>query len=234
MLKRILNSSLGTSNLGWLKSQFHFSFAEYYNPNRMNFGNLRVVNNDIIQPLSGFDTHPHQNMEIVSYIIDGEITHKDSIGNKETLKRGEIQYLSAGNGITHSEHNLHESKDLHLLQIWIIPPKNGLQRLYGSHRFKESERKNKLLQIVSNKDGNAPIKLYQDVNFYVSELKKGKSLSFDIKDKRQVYFIQIEGISKINGVELDSGDAAEITEESSLHIKSLIDSHFIFIEMAKK
>ncbi len=133
MIKKLPKENMGTSNLGWLESRFHFSFAEYKNPKNINFGVLRVLNDDIIHPVSGFDMHPHSNMEIISYIVDGEITHKDSMGNNETLKRGEVQYLSAGDGIYHSEHNMHQSDDLRLLQIWIIPPKAGLPRLYGSH-----------------------------------------------------------------------------------------------------
>lgn len=231
MLNKIPKNNLGTSNLGWLESRFHFSFAEYYNPQRMGFGTLRVVNDDIIHPLSGFNTHPHSNMEIVSYIVDGEITHKDSMGNEETLKRGEVQYLSAGDGIYHSEHNLHNSEQLRLLQIWILPPKKGLPRLYGSHRFKEEERRNKLLNIVSSETSNAPIKLHQDVNIYVSELDKNKEIDFNINSNRQVYFIQIEGSCKINDTILDSGDALEVVNEKSLNIKTLENSHFLFLEM---
>ncbi|XPV68236.1 MAG: pirin family protein [Halarcobacter sp.] len=231
MVKKLDKNNMGKSNLGWLESRFHFSFAEYINHDNINFGVLRVLNDDIIHPNSGFDTHSHANMEIVSYVIDGEITHKDSMGNSETLKRGEVQYLSAGDGIYHSEHNLHESKDLRLLQIWIIPPKAGLPRLYGSHRFTEDERKNKILNIVSSQEGDAKIKIYQDVNFYVSQLDQSKSLDFEIKKQRQVYFAQIEGSSSVNGIELKSGDAAEITKEEKLTINALTNSHFLFIEM---
>ena len=231
MLKKIYKENMGTSNLGWLESRFHFSFAEYRNPTNINFGVLRVLNDDIIHPKSGFDTHPHQNMEIISYVVKGEITHKDSMGNSETLKQGEVQYLSAGDGIYHSEHNSHESKDLRLLQIWILPPKKGLTKLYGSHKFKKEQSENKLLNIVSSKDGNALIKIHQDVNFYVSKLEKSKNLSFDIKENRQVYFAQIEGSSKVNDIELKEGDALEITKERKIDIKAKTNSRFLFIEM---
>ena len=233
MLKKLPKENMGTSNLGWLESRFHFSFAEYRNPNNMNFGVLRVLNDDIVHTKSGFDTHPHSNMEIISYVVNGEITHKDSMGNSETLKRGEVQYLSAGDGIYHSEHNVHKSDDLRLLQIWIIPPKAGLPRLYGSKRFEENERKNKLLNIVSSTDGNADIKIYQDVNIYVSELEIKKSLDFEIKENRQVYFVQIEGSSNINEITLNAGDAMEIVDIKKIEIKALENSHFLFIEMAK-
>ncbi|MCT7911939.1 pirin family protein [Arcobacter lacus] len=232
MLRKLPKENMGTSNLGWLESRFHFSFAEYRNPNNINFGVLRVLNDDIVHPRSGFDTHPHANMEIISYVINGEITHKDSMGNSETLKRGEVQYLSAGDGIYHSEHNLHESDDLRLLQIWIIPPKSGLPRLYGSFKFEEDERDNKLLNIVSSLNGNSKIKIYQDINIYVSEFDK--KLEYKIEKNRQVYFVQIEGKAEINGTILENGDAMEIVDVDKLTINPIVKSHILFIEMEKK
>jgi len=233
MIKKLPKQNMGKSNLGWLKSRFHFSFAEYRNPKNINFGVLRVLNDDLVEAKTGFEMHPHENMEIISYIVDGEITHKDSMGNSETLKRGEVQYLSAGDGIYHSEHNVHKSDDLRLLQIWIIPPKLGLPRLYGSRKFEEKDRINKFLNIVSSTDGNGDIKIYQDINIYVSELENNKSLEFEIKENRQVYFVQIEGSSTVNDIILDFGDAMEIVDVNKLHIKALENSHFLFIEMAK-
>lgn len=232
MIKKLPKENMGTSNLGWLESRFHFSFAEYRNPNNINFGVLRVLNDDIVHPMSGFDTHPHSNMEIISYVVNGEITHKDSMGNSETLKRGEVQYLSAGDGIYHSEHNLHKSEDLRLLQIWIIPPFTGLPRLYGSHQYKKEERQNRLLNIVSSQNGDSKIKIYQDINIFVSELDK--ELDYKIQKDKQVYFVQIEGSSNINGTLLENGDAMEIVDEDILTIKPITKSHILFIEMQKK
>ena len=231
MIKKLPKENMGKSNLGWLESRFHFSFAEYRNPKNINFGVLRVLNDDIVHPVSGFDMHPHSNMEIISYIIDGEITHKDSMGNSETLKRGEVQYLSAGDGIYHSEHNLHKSDDLRLLQIWIIPPKAGLPRLYGSHKYKFEQRDNKLLNIVSSQNGDSNIKIYQDINIFVSEFDK--AFEYKIQKDRQVYFVQIEGTSEVNGTILEYGDAMEIVDEEKLTINPQTKSHILFIEMAK-
>lgn len=233
MLKKLPKENMGTSNLGWLQSRFHFSFAEYRNYDNIKFGVLRVLNDDLIQAKSGFDTHPHQNMEIISYVVKGEISHKDSMGNEEVVKRGQVQYLSAGDGIYHSEYNKHESDTLRLLQIWIVPPKDSLPRLYGQENYKEEQRKNTLLNIVSSQEGDAKIKIHQDVNMYVSELDSNKVLEYEIKDKRQIYFVQIEGSSNINGIKLNNGDAMEITEENSLKIEALEQSHFLFIEMPK-
>lgn len=232
MIKKLPKENMGTSNLGWLESRFHFSFANYYNPANIRFGVLRVVNDDIIHPVSGFDTHPHENMEIITYVINGELTHKDSLGNIETLTRGEVQYLSAGDGIFHSEHNFSKLEDLRLLQIWILPPQKGLSRLYGSHKYLYEDRRNKLLNIVSSNKGVSPIKIYQDVNFFVSELEKEKTLDFKSSGNKQIYFVQIEGSSILNGIVLNAGDAAEITNENNLHIESIENSHFLFIEMS--
>lgn len=221
MLIKRNKENMGSSNLGWLESRFHFSFAEYRNYDNMNFGILRVLNDDIIHPQSGFDMHPHYDMEIISYIVDGEITHKDSKGNEEVLKRGEVQYMSAGSGIVHAEHNKSENEDLRLLQIWIVPPEKNLPTRYGSYKYTQEQRKNKLLKIIALKEAN----------IFVSELDAGKGLDFPIDKNRQVYFVQIEGSSDVNGITLNDGDALEVTKEESLNIKALQNSHFLFIEM---
>lgn len=233
MLKKLPKEQMGKSDLGWLQSRFHFSFAEYRNYDNMNFGVLRVLNDDFVQAQSGFEMHPHQNMEIISYVVEGEITHKDSMGNQEVVKRGQVQYLSAGDGIYHSEHNKNGNNTLHLLQIWIVPPKDSLPRLYGQENYKQEERKNTLLNIVSSQKGEAKIKIYQDINIYVSELDQDKVLEYKVKENRQVYFVQIEGSSNINDIILNNGDALEITQENILRIQALDASHFLFIEMAE-
>lgn len=233
MLKKISKNEMHVSNLGWLESRFHFSFADYYNPENMNFGVLRVINDDIVHPQSGFGTHPHKNMEIISYIVKGQITHKDSMGNERTLKKGEVQYLSAGTGILHSEYNHHKSEDLRLLQIWILPPKNNLEPIYGEELYKQEERKNKLLHIVSNQEGNAKVKIHQDINMYVSELEGNHSIDFTINKNRQIYFVQIEGDSSVNGLKLNPSDAMQIVDEKNIHVEALSHSHFLFIEMVQ-
>lgn len=234
MLRKLKKQNMGTSNLGWLESQFHFSFANYIDYTNMQFGVLRVLNDDVIHSKSGFDTHSHKNMEIISYVIDGELTHKDSMGNEETLNRGNVQYLSAGDGIYHSEYNHHSSKDLRILQIWILPPKDGLPKLYGSHKYLKEEKENKLLNIVSSHTGDAKVKIYQDVNFFASELDDNKTLEYNIKEGRQVYFVQIEGSSIVNNIELNHGDAMEITKKKILNITGVSNSHFLFIEMKEQ
>lgn len=231
MIKKYSAAKHGSADHGWLKSLFHFSFAEYYNPERMNFGVLRVVNDDLVEPDTGFEMHPHRDMEIVSYVIDGELTHGDSMGNKNTISRGHIQYMSAGTGVFHSEHNL-GVKTSRLLQIWIKPNQKGLRPQYGDYRYEWDLRKNKFLHLASGQGGGAPVQLRADVNFYALELDNGLEMEFDVKPDRQAYVVQIEGSSDINGVELNAKDALESVGES-LHIKALETMHILIIEMKK-
>lgn len=231
MLKKIESSNLGKSNLGWLKSKFHFSFAEYYNPNNIKFGVLRVINDDLVEPKKGFDTHPHRDMEIISYVVNGELTHGDSMGNKNTITRGHVQYMSAGTGVLHSEHNLGESI-LRFMQIWIFPDKKNHTPNYGDVRFNWEDRQNHWLHMVSGSDGNAPIKVHQDVNIYSLELEQGQDISFPVKEGRQAYLVQIEGTSTINEILLSDRDGMEIVEED-IEIKAQKISHILIIEMKK-
>ncbi|WP_460293081.1 pirin family protein [Clostridium tertium] len=232
MLRKLDHRKMGKSNLGWLKSIFHFSFAEYFNIDNMNFGVLRVINDDLIEGNTGFDLHPHKDMEIVSYVVEGELTHGDTMGNRNTISRGHVQYMSAGTGVYHSEHNLGDST-ARLLQIWVIPDKKGYKPAYGDYRFNWDDRKNKWLNIVSSKDGDAAIKINQDANFYVVELDEGKEIDFQVGSNRQAYLVQIEGNSTINNLELNERDALEIIEEDIL-IKADKKSHILVIEMKKQ
>lgn len=230
-MKLIKKESMFLSNQGWLQSRFHFSFAEYRDFNNMQFGVLRVLNDDIIHPKGGFGMHPHHDMEILSYIIDGEITHSDSMGNERTLGRGEVQYMSAGSGVMHSEYNNHQTQDLRLLQIWILPPKKGLKPHYGDVSYDEHERKNRLLHVASNKEDDAKVRLYQDVNIYVCELDTQEEIDFSIDENRQIYYVQIEGEALVNGSHARHGDAVKIVSEETLHVSAQSAAHFLFIEM---
>jgi quercetin 2,3-dioxygenase len=232
MLRRIESKNMGKSNnLSWLRSIFHFSFAEYYNPQNINFGVLRVVNDDLIEAKNGFDTHPHKDMEIVSYVVNGGLTHGDSMGNKNTITRGQIQYMSAGTGVYHNEYNLGDGT-ARFLQLWIFPDKKGYKPNYGDYSFSWEDRHNKWLHMVSSKVGDAPIKVNQDVNLYSLELDKNKDISFKVENGRQAYLVQIEGNSEINSISLNERDAMEIVEEN-IFINAKETSHFIIIEMSK-
>ncbi|MFL0165984.1 MULTISPECIES: pirin family protein [Clostridium] len=232
MLRRIDSGNMGSSNLGWLRSKFHFSFAEYYNPHNIKFGVLRVINDDLVESNTGFDTHPHRNMEIISYVVNGELTHGDSMGNKNTITRGHVQYMSAGTGVYHSEHNLGKD-ELRFLQIWIFPDKEDYKPNYGDYRFEWSDRQNKWLHMVSSRNGNAPIKINQDTNVYSLELDKGKEINFQVNEGRQAYLVQIEGGTIINDIELNNRDGMEIVEEDIL-IKAKDTSHILILEMKKE
>ena len=232
MLRRLPVEKMGESNLGWLRSKFHFSFAEYYNEKNINFGVLRVINDDYIAPGTGFPTHPHRDMEIISYVIEGKLTHKDSMGNESTVERGEVQYMSAGTGVTHSEYNKH-AEDTRILQIWVLPDRKGHTPNYGEYKFKYEDRIGKWLHFVSSKEGDAPIKVNQDVNFYVTEIEAGKEMEFEVKEGRQAYVVQIEGKSEINSTAMNPRDGLETIGES-LKIAALEKSHILVIEMKER
>ncbi len=231
MLEKIDSHNLHIADHGWLLSRFHFSFSNYYNPLNMNFGVLRVLNDDLVQPKTGFGTHPHQDMEIVSYCVEGKMTHRDSMGSKESLERGDVQYMTAGTGITHSEMNESTDKLLRFLQIWILPNKKERTPQYGSRRFTFAERHNKFLQIVSAQKENGAIHLSQDANIFVSELDSGKRLEYVNESDRQSYLVCIEGSLNINGIKLNKRDAMEITGKEQLIMKALSEAHFLVIEM---
>lgn len=235
MLRYIDHQKMGRSFLGWLDSHFHFSFADYYNPDNINFGALRVVNDDLVEPDTGFDTHPHRDMEILSYVIDGELTHADSMGNKSTLTRGQVQYMSAGTGVLHSEHNRGTDR-LRFLQIWILPDKSGHTPNYGDYPFALADRENAWLPIATgaqNGASKAPIKIHQDINAYATILEKGKSLDFEVNPGRQAYLVMMEGKADINGIRLGMRDALEIVEEN-ITITAQETAHCLVIEMAKE
>jgi len=234
MNKKIENKNMGKANHGWLNTSYHFSFADYYNPDNIDFGVLRVLNDDIIQPKTGFDMHPHKNMEIITYVIDGELTHKDSNGNVNvnTISRGDLQYMSAGCSIFHSEHNLGEVP-LRLLQIWIRPDKPNLKSQYGDLSLPWSKRNNKWLKMISAKnEKDTEISINQDASILVSWLEKDHPLEFKLSENKQAYIVQIEGKSLINKIELNQRDAMEIIGEN-VNIKAIEDSHFLLIEMKK-
>lgn len=234
MLQYIDHKKMGRAFHGWLDSHFHFSFADYYNPDNIQFGALRVINDDIVEPGTGFDMHPHKDMEILSYVIDGELSHADSMNNQQTLTRGQVQYMSAGTGVIHSEHNWAKNK-LRFLQIWILPDAKGYEPNYGDYRFELEDRQNKWLPIATgadNKDSKAPIRIHQDINAYVTILDKGTSLDFKVEKGRQAYLVLIEGAADINDIELGMRDGLEIVEED-ITITPKDNAHILVIEMAK-
>jgi len=204
------------TNVNWLKSRFHFSFAEYHNDLNTSFGVIRVMNDDVVQPKRGFGTHPHGDMEIVTYIVNGKLSHKDSTGTCQSLGRGSIQFMTAGTGIEHSEFN-HTDKPLRFIQTWILPERSGLAPNYGGYDASSSTDENvvrHLASCVKDLTKKTPVKLNQDVNCHAAELELGKSVSMDIPAGRQAYLLCVEGKLKINGEQLDKYDACEIVGSS--------------------
>lgn len=232
MIKIIDHRHMGKSDSGWLHSIFHFSFAEYYNPNNIHFGALRVINDDIFDAHHGFSTHPHQNMEIISYVVNGVLTHKDSMGNERELTRGQVQYMSAGEGVTHSEYNLTD-EPLRFLQIWILPDRDGYTPNYGDYRFEWNDRVGKWLELVSGKVGNAPVRIHQDMKISVVELDAGQSINYELKENRQAYLVQIEGQGKVNGSLMNEKDGAEIIDQVDIQLEAITKSHYILFDMVK-
>ncbi|MBT9176690.1 MAG: Quercetin 2,3-dioxygenase [Firmicutes bacterium] len=229
MLKKIAAANMGKGVQPWLKTHFHFSFADYYNPKNINFGVLRVLNDDFVASHHGFEMHPHNDMEILTYVVQGALTHVDSLGHSATIGRGELQYISAGTGIYHSEDNASDDI-IRLLQVWIIPDKRGHKPAYGEYRFPWEARKNQWLHMVSDKSGTAPVKINQDANLYALSLDAGAQTEAVIALGRQGYLVQIEGTAEIGGVTLNQHDAAEIIGQN-VSIKAQAQSHFLLIEM---
>ena len=216
MLRHIDHKKMGRGSHGWLESHFHFSFAEYFNTGNIRFGILRVLNDDIVQPGEGFDTHPHKDMEIISYVVQGELSHKDNMGNEHTLTRGQAQYMSAGTGVTHSEYN-HGTGELRFMQTWIFPDKKGYEPNYGDYRFAWEERAGKWLPIASgydNRDSTAPIRIHADANVFAAVLPAGESIDFTLESNRQAYLVLLEGDAKVEDVIMIERDALEIINQN--------------------
>lgn len=219
----------------WLKSRFHFSFAEYSNDRNSNFGVLRVMNDDFVQPDRGFGIHGHANMEIITYVVQGQLTHKDSMGTEETLGRGSVQFMTAGKGVRHSEFNKQKDRGLRFIQTWIVPRRNGLVPNYGSFDPDGDDvctARNQWRHLVSNIQGGSttPVQIEQDANLFVAEMEDGQCLDFQLKNSRMAYVLCVEGSVKIrdecgNEITLKRHDGCEIkldgNEEKTLTFSAI-------------
>ena len=223
MPKTILHKAdtRGDANHGWLHSRHTFSFADYYDPDRMHFGALRVLNDDRVEAGMGFGTHPHDNMEIVSIPLEGDLEHKDSMGNLALIKNGDVQVMSAGSGITHSEYNKNKDRLVKFLQIWVIPNKINVKPRYGQITLKNSDRHNTLQQILSPNADDAGVWIYQDAWFHLGQFDKGVSTSYTIKKKGNgVYAFIIKGDVSIEGNNLIERDGLGIWDTNNISIKA--------------
>ncbi len=232
-MKKIIHKAAtrGFADHGWLKSNHTFSFANYYNPERMNFGMLRVLNDDVVQPKMGFGTHPHRNMEIISIPISGALSHKDSMDNKRAIEVGEVQVMSAGTGLTHSEFNDSNTDPVNFLQLWILPEQENVEPYYNQKKFEEEGRKNKFQVLVSPKtksvDGSLPINQLA----YISMIDIEEGFNAEYQFKNAAYFFLIEGEVVVGNETLQKRDAIGISETENVSINATKDSKLLIIDV---
>lgn len=215
----------------WLSAYWLFSFDRYYDPANLNFGPLRVFNHDTIAGGGGFPTHPHREMEIVTYVLSGELAHKDSTGGRGLIRAGEVQRMTAGTGVAHSELNASASNAVRLLQMWVLPERPGLTPGYEQRQFSETDRTGKLLPIVSGQDMPDTLKIHQDVTFYVSRLAAGEQVAHRLNPGRRAFLYVIEGGLTVNGETLSAGDQARITGQEQLNLAATEASELILIDL---
>ncbi|QLI80591.1 pirin family protein [Chitinibacter fontanus] len=209
----------GHANHGWLDSNFSFSFAEYYDPAHMHFGALRVINDDRIAPGMGFGMHPHQDMEIITYVLGGAIEHRDSMGNGSVIRPGNVQRMSAGTGVRHSEFNPSETEETHLLQIWIIPGQKGIAPSYEEKIFSDADKRGQLRLVASPDGSDGSVLIHQDVRLYAGLFDGEEALEQAIQIGRKLYVHIARGSLEVNGIELKAGDAAMLSHETALTLK---------------
>jgi quercetin 2,3-dioxygenase len=217
--------SRGEANHGWLKSHHSFSFANYYNPDRMHFGVLRVLNDDFVAPGMGFSAHPHSNMEIISIPLEGDLEHRDSMGNVTVIKHGDVQVMSAGTGIQHSEYNKNKDKPVKFLQIWVIPNKMGVDPRYDQITLNPNDRKNKLQQVLSPNENDEGVWIHQNAWFHMGNFDKGIQVHYDLKLKGNgLYAFVLQGSFEIDGQTLNQRDALGIWDIENLDFVSKSDN----------
>ena len=226
------SDSRGVANHGWLNSRHTFSFADYYNPERMGFGALRVINDDSVDEAMGFGRHPHRDMEIISIPLEGALSHQDSEGNSSVIKKGEVQIMSAGTGIFHSEMNANTNEKVKFLQIWVLPKKLGVKPRYEQKNFERGDRKNKIATVVSPDGREGSVTINQDAFFSLTDIDAGKSVHYDQKlAGNGVYVFVLNGEIEIDGKKFGARDGVGITDFSSIELKALKNSEVLLMEV---
>ena len=232
MIERRPFSGLGHADHGWLNARHHFSFADYHDPKRVQWGGLRVWNDDEIAPNSGFPPHPHANMEIITYVREGAISHRDSMGNEGRTEAGDVQVMSAGSGIRHAEYNL-EPVATKIFQIWIVPTKDGGQPAWGAKPFPKADRSGRLVTLASgfaNDDDALPIRA--DARVVGATLKKGESVDYALGKIRHGYLVPAKGAVEVNGVRIEARDGAAIADVEVVTVTALEDSEIVLVDAA--
>lgn len=232
MIKLRPSKERGHANHGWLDSYHTFSFAGYQDLKHMGFRSLRVINEDWVKPGEGFGTHPHQDMEIITYVLEGALEHKDSMGNGSIIRPGDIQVMCAGKGITHSEFNHSKEKPVHLLQIWILPEKRGLKPSYEQHKIDMEKKMGQLNLIVSPDGSQESAVIHQDAKLYLSVLAKGDAVTHGLGRKRFAWVQVARGSIQFNDLDLKTGDGAAVGDETELKIKAKEDSEILLFDLA--
>jgi hypothetical protein len=221
----------GFADHGWLKSFHTFSFADYFDPEHVEFGPLRVVNEDRVQAGAGFGTHGHRDMEIISYVLSGELAHKDSMGNGSTIKPGDVQRMSAGTGVRHSEFNPNSSESVHFLQIWIQPAKRGIEPSYEEKRFAPEEKRGRLRLIVSPDRADGSLLIHQDARVYAGLFTGQERAELRVAPGRRIYLHVARGTLTANGTALEAGDALRITDGTSLILRDAQDAEVLVFDL---
>ncbi len=223
----------GPADFGWLKSRHSFSFGSYYDPGQMGFRSLRVINEDRVAPGTGFDTHGHRDMEIISYVLDGAIEHKDSMGNGEVLRAGEVQAMSAGTGILHSEFNPSGDAPVHFLQIWLMPDRSGHTPRYAQRAFGRDAKLNRLALVVSPDGADGSVEIHQDSRLYASILEAGKTAELTLRAGRHAWVQVARGSVEMDGTVLKEGDGAAVSQASALKLKGIApESEVLVFDLA--
>jgi redox-sensitive bicupin YhaK (pirin superfamily) len=233
-MKTVLHrsESRGRADHGWLQSRHTFSFAEYHDPERMGFGALRVINDDIVAPGSGFGTHAHENMEIISIPLRGSLRHKDSMGNIQVIRQGEVQIMSAGSGISHSEHNASESDPVNFLQIWVIPKQRDIVPGYDQQAFPTETREDRFQTVVARDFEDGAVRINQDAWFSLGDFSAGHRESYRLRDEGHgVYILVLEGEVEVAGERLGRRDGLGITEAGELEISATTDCQLLVMEV---
>ncbi|MEO7934901.1 MAG: pirin family protein [Dokdonella sp.] len=233
MLQIRKSEDRGPAEHGWLSSRHSFSFADYRDPSHMGFGPLRVINEDRVKPGQGFGTHGHQDMEIISYVLDGALEHKDSLGTGSVIRYGDVQRMSAGSGVRHSEFNHSADESVHFLQIWIIPEKQGIAPSYEEKHFTPESKRGRLRLIASRDGREGSVVVHQDVAVFASIVDKEDRLTHDLASGRIAYLHVIRGELAANGIALNGGDALEITDESGIVVENARDAEFLLFDLPR-
>jgi redox-sensitive bicupin YhaK (pirin superfamily) len=232
MLQVRKSEERGVGAHGWLNSFHTFSFANYYDPKFMGFRTLRVINEDRIDGGTGFGTHPHSDMEIISYVVKGALEHQDSMGTKAFIKPGEVQRMSAGSGVAHSEKNYFENDETHFFQIWIMPNKRGENPGYGQKSFETELNTKKMVLVVSESGRDGSISIKQDADMYISRLKGNETVDFTVRPQRGAWIQVVKGLVSVNGTEVKTGDGIAVDESGLLSFRAIGDSEFILFDLA--